>query len=50
MKLERKYRDRVRKRFHFWVKMREDVEGLVIKDKNGGRNTAGAESLNVVIK
>lgn len=31
------------------VKVREDLEGLIGKNENGGRNTAGTEYLNVVI-
>lgn len=31
------------------VKVREDLEGLIVKDENDGKNPAGAESLNVVI-
>lgn len=31
------------------VKVREDLEGLIGKNENGGRNRAGAEYLNVVI-
>lgn len=31
------------------MKVRDDLEGLTVKVENGGRNTAGAESLSVVI-